>query len=103
MFKKYIQVGLIVLSTVSCVHVQSVSLTQIPEKRTNKVSASTEKWIFFALNFDNDYVDKLAEDIKGKCSDGRVQGILTKDEVTNYFVGLVLKRTVTAMGYCNKA
>lgn len=103
MFRRVIQMGLTVLLTVSCVHVQSVSLTQIPEKRTNKVSASTDKWIFFALNFDNDYVDKLGEEMKNKCTGGRVQGILTKDELTNYFLGLVLKRTVSATGYCNKA
>lgn len=103
MFRRFIQLGLIILSIASCVHVQSVSLTQIPEKRTNKVSASTEKWIFFALNFDNDYVDKLGDEMKDKCAGGRVQGILTKDEMYNYFLGLVLKRKVTATGYCNKA
>jgi hypothetical protein len=47
--------------------------------------------------------DKLNEDLKDQCRGGKVQGILTKDEVTNYFLGFVMKRSVSANGYCNKA
>jgi hypothetical protein len=103
MLHRIISQGMVVLGLVSCVHVQSVSLTQIPEKRTNKVTATTEKWIFFAANFDNDFVDKISEDLREKCSGGKVQGILTKDEYANYFIGLVVKRRITASGYCSKA
>lgn len=103
MLRRFIVSGLFLSVLTSCVHLNSVSLTQIPEKRANKVTASSERWIFFLLNFDNDYVDKLNEDLKGKCQGGKVQGILTKDETTDYFLALVLKKKVTATGYCSKA
>ena len=103
MLRRIIASSLLLASLASCVHLNSVSLTQIPEKRTNKVSASSDKWIFFLLNFDNDYVDKINDDLKEKCPGGKIQGILTKDEVTYYFLALVLKRKVTATGYCSKA
>ena len=99
-----ILVGLaLVLSSVSCVHLNSVSLTQIPEKRSHKVEAKTDKWIIFLLSFDNDYVDRLNADLKDQCQGGKVQGILTKDETANYFLGLVINRRVSAAGYCVKA
>ena len=103
MLPKLLRSGFVFLTQTSCVHVQSVSLTQIPEKRDNKVSATAEKWIFLALNFDNDYVDDMSKDLRKKCPGGKVQGILTKDELINYFIGLVVKRSVTATGYCRKA
>lgn len=103
MFRRVITNLAIGLVFTGCVHIQSVSLTQIPEKRTNKVTTSTEKWIFLFLNFDNDYVDKLNEDLKEKCTGGKIQGILTKDEITDYFLAFVMKRKITATGYCNKA
>jgi hypothetical protein len=87
----------------SCVSLQSVSLTQIPQTRNHPVKAETSKFIIFFLSFDNDYVDKLNDDLKDQCQGGKIQGILTKDEVTNYFLGFVMKRSVTATGYCNKA
>lgn len=93
--------SLFLLSVTACVSLQSVSLTQVPAKRENKVSASTHKWIILGFNFDNDYVDKLTEQLKDKCENGQIRGILTKDEVTSYF--LVFKRSVTATGYCQKS
>jgi hypothetical protein len=89
------------LSLTACVSLQSVSLTPVPAKRENKVSASTHKWIILGFNFDNDFVDRVSEQLKDKCDNGQIRGILTKDEVTSYL--LVFKRTVTATGYCQKA
>ncbi|MEY4630571.1 MAG: hypothetical protein RIQ81_691 [Pseudomonadota bacterium] len=91
----------LMINAAGCVSLQSVSLTQIPAKRDNKVTASTDKWIILGFNFDNDYVDKLTEKLKDKCENGQIRGILTKDETTSYF--LVFKRSVTATGYCIKA
>lgn len=87
----------------ACVSLQSVSLTQVPLQRSKKIKAESNKMIFFALSFDNDYVDKVSDNLKEQCPGGKVQGILTKDELTNYFLGLVIKRSITATGYCNKA
>lgn len=85
---------------VSCASVQSVSLTQIPKNRSKPVSARAEKLIFFAFNFDNDFVDNITEDLRAGCKDGDVRGILTKDEVYSYV--FAHKRVVTAQGYCVK-
>jgi len=84
-----------------CVSLQSISLTPIPAKRTNQVSATTSKTVFLGFNFDNDYVDNLTDQLRAKCQDGYVKGILTKDEVTSYLI--VFKRTITATGYCLKS
>lgn len=103
MIRRFLTLTIALLTICSCVHVRSVSLTQIPEKRSNKISSTSEKWIFFFLNFDNDFVDKIGEDLKEKCPGGKVQGILTKDEMADYFIGFVMKRKITATGYCSKA
>src|SRR5688572_12241021 len=82
-----------------CAHLNSVSQTQIPARRSKVVEAETSKWIIFFLSFDNDYVDELSAKLKSTCPNGDVRGILTKDETYNYFIGLVMKRKVTAEGY----
>ncbi len=84
-----------------CVSLRSVSLTPIPKARKKIVTAETSRIIFLGFNFDNDYVDKITEQLRNKCQGGKVSGILTKDEVTNYFLFIVHKRSVTARGYCN--
>ena len=85
-----------------CVSLQSVSLTQIPEKRSDVVVAKADKLIFLGLSFDNDFVDTVSESLKGQCKGGQIKGILTKDELTNYFLFLVVRRSVSAHGYCVK-
>jgi hypothetical protein len=87
----------------ACVSLQSVSLTQIPAKRSNQVVATASRMIILGFNFDNDYVNSITENLKSQCQNGQVQGILTKDEATAYFGPFVMKRTVTASGYCSKA
>ena len=86
------------LSLSSCVSLQSVSLTQIPKTRKNLIRSEASKLIFLGFNFDNDFVDAVPQDLRAKCRKGKVTGILTKDEVTNYFI--FFRRTVSAQGYC---
>lgn len=101
--KKFLTSIILSAFATSCVHVNSVSLTQIPNTRSQQLKAEASKIIILGLNFDNDYVDKINDDLKGQCPNGKVQGILTKDETTQYFLFFVIKRSVTATGYCNKA
>ena len=82
-----------------CASVQSISLTPVPVNRQKVVRASVEKFVILAFNFDNDYVDGLADDLKRQCPNGVVSGILTKDEVISYI--LAHKRIVTATGFCS--
>lgn len=93
--------SLILLS--GCASVNSVSLTPIPAERNNVVKATKDKIIILGLNFDNDYVDGIVTDLKQQCPNGKVSGILTKDESIMYFLFFVWKRQVTATGYCSKS
>jgi hypothetical protein len=84
----------------SCRSVQSVSLTQIPAQRDKVVKAEVSKFIFLGLNFNNDFVDGLVDQLKEECKGGQVKGILTKDEVVNYFLMIFYTRQISAQGYC---
>jgi hypothetical protein len=86
---------------VGCASVNSVSLTPIPKDRSKPISAEVSRTIFLAFNFDNDYVDPLIGQLKSKCPQGVVTGILTKDEVIHYFIAHT--RRVVATGYCLQA
>ncbi len=102
MVRYLIQLFLVFLCC-SCVSLSSVSITQIPKERNKEVSASSSKFIIFGFSFSNEYADEVVKNLKKKCDGGMVQGILTKDENVNYFIGIVMKREITASGYCNKA
>jgi hypothetical protein len=84
----------------SCVSLQTVSLTEIPEKRTKKISAVVSKMVFLHFNFDNDFVDNISQQLRDQCEGGKVSGILTRHEVTSYLI--VFKHQVSASGYCSK-
>jgi hypothetical protein len=90
--------GLLVLLT-GCVSLNSVSQTQIPEDRSNQITAESSRLIILGLNFDNDYVDLVSRRLRSQCKGGKVRGILTKDEVITYFL-FVDRRRVSATGYC---
>ena len=96
-------VGCASLCFVGCASVNSVSLSSIPANKGKEVRAETSKTIILGFNFNNDYVDEMAEDLKHQCPNGVVKGILTKDEVINYFLFIVWARKVTATGYCLQA
>lgn len=83
-----------------CVSLQSVSQSSIPAKKGREITAQAGKVIILGFNFDNDYVDAVSEDLKRQCPQGKISGILTKDEAIHYFLFFVWKRQVTATGYC---
>jgi hypothetical protein len=83
-----------------CAMLKTVSVTSVPAKRDQMVIASAQKWVILGFTFDNDFVDRLVDDLKAKCPDGVVAGILTKDEVISYL--FFYKNTVTAKGFCVK-
>jgi hypothetical protein len=83
-----------------CANLASVSLTSIPANRSQVVKAESSRLIVLGINFDNDYVDRLVTDLKQQCNDGRVTGILTKDEVILYLSVFLWRRRVTAEGFC---
>lgn len=85
---------------VGCASVNSVSLSSIPANKGKEIHSEASKTIILGFNFNNDYVDDMAEDLKRQCPNGIVKGILTKDEVIDYFLFIVWARKVTASGYC---
>ncbi len=84
----------------ACVSLNSVSLTPIPSERKHQVRTEKGKVIFLGFNFDNDFVEDAIEDLKRQCPNGKVTGLLTKDENIMYFLFFVWKKQVTATGYC---
>lgn len=88
------------LSLASCAQLRSVSTTTIPPQRGEKVQAEGYRFIFLLLNFNNRFVDNMAQDLANQCPGGRVEGILTKDEVLTYFPLIAHAYRVTATGYC---
>ena len=87
-------------SLCACTTLQSVSLTQIPSKRSKRVSAESDKLIFFGLNFDNKHVDEVKTKLVSKCRKGLLTGLLTKTENQYYLGALIYKSKVTASGFC---
>jgi hypothetical protein len=94
-------VGSLLLAT-GCATVNSVAVSSIPANRSNEVSAEASRWVILGLNFDNDFVDQVARDLGHRCPNGKISGILTKDETYLYFLALVHKRRVVATGFCEK-
>jgi hypothetical protein len=101
MFKHLILTTLIVLSLSACVSLNSISLTQVPEVRDHQISAKSDSWTLLGIAFSNDFVDEAVIELKSKCVDGRIEGILTKHQTTFYF--LVFKREVVATGFCKQS
>lgn len=103
MFKKYlVLIGLLaaLTSQVGCASLTSVSLTPIPAQRSHVVKTEKDKMVFLGFNFDNDFVNSAVADLKSQCPNGKVTGILTKDERIFYFLFFVWKMRLTAEGYC---
>lgn len=85
---------------VSCTHLSSVSTTSIPAVRSKPVSAQGERFMIMLFNFDNKYVDNMVMDMAQQCPKGRIEGILTKYEVTTYFPLIAYNLKASAQGYC---
>lgn len=97
---KFITTSFLILMTLSCSHLNSVSQTSIPKDRSHIVEAKVENNIIFLLNFSNEYLDQITQKLMDQCPNGSVTGILTKDENITYFPIIFHKNIVTAKGYC---
>ena len=96
---KWVSTALVLLLA-GCASVNSVSLTPIPADRSRRVETVKSKTIFLGFNFDNDFIDSATDDLKRQCPNGKVSGILTKDETIAYFLFFVWAKKLTASGYC---
>ncbi len=101
-YLKSISIIIVLLAMISsCAQLNSVSLTQIPAKRDNQIKVEKKKFIFLGFNFDNDIVEDVANELKTKCN-GKLTGVLTKDENINYFLYLFWSKKITVTAYCNQ-
>lgn len=103
--KSLLGLGLLFLGNLflsSCTHLNTVTLTPIPKERDHKVFAESKRMIFFLFNFDTQFVDNLWQDLADQCPNGKVQGILTKNESITYFPLIAHAYHIRAEGYCVK-
>jgi len=97
---KFLVLILTSIFLISCTHLSSVSTSAIPTNRSKPVSAQGERFMFMLFNFDNKYVDNMVMDMARQCPKGRIEGILTKYEVTTYFPLFAYNLKASAQGYC---
>jgi hypothetical protein len=90
----------LILNSLGCTFARSISQTNIPQDRKHPIKVVNEKLIFFMLNFDNDQAFKLTEKLRKACPRGAVQGVLTKDLVTMYFLFFVWAEVTRVEAYC---
>jgi hypothetical protein len=100
MLKKTILFSLLSLALSGCVGLNTVSMTQVPAERDNKITTNSSSWNFIGINFSNVFVDEAIEKLKGQCPAGKIEGVYTKHQTTGYV--LVFKREVIVSAYCNE-
>ena len=104
--KKLLKISIIMVSVLtlfqSCVSLNSVSLTSIPAQKSNPVKVEKSKLILLGFNFDNDFINDTVVDLKSQCPNGKISGVLTKDENVNYFFYFIWQKRITVSGYCLK-
>jgi hypothetical protein len=88
----------LLLAQGGCTTLKSFSLTQVPADRSHRIEASASSGGLFGIFFSNDFVDELTADLTQQCPNGRVTGVLTKQESTLYVIWVSRKLTATA--YC---
>ncbi len=100
MLKNTILCSLFAISLSGCVGLNTVSMTQVPAERDNKITTNSSSWNFIGINFSNVFVDEAIENLKTQCPTGKIEGVYTKHQTTGYV--LVFKREVIVSAYCNE-
>ncbi|HNI26008.1 MAG TPA: hypothetical protein PLJ29_06590 [Leptospiraceae bacterium] len=95
-------IGMILFSAIGCVQLQSVTINSqpSPEERKTKISAESDKLVFLAFNFNNDFLEETPKKLLDQCKDGKIRGIISKFETVHYFI--FIRYVVKASGYCIK-
>ncbi len=86
----------------ACMTVSSISTSQIPpaSARQAKVVSSASNFVFLTIPFGNSFVERAREDLERQCPDGAIEGIQTKHQDINYFLGIATTQAVVMQGYC---
>ncbi len=95
--------ALLAVSASGCATLQSVSITPIPADRSRPVAARSHDWVILGFKFNNDFVDVVRDDLQRQCPQGKVTGLMTKQETYMHLYLIIFpfwKRVVEARGYC---
>lgn len=86
----------------ACTTVTSISVSQIPEagQRKHVVRSEGSRPIILLIPFGSGFVEDARKDLLSQCPDGKIEGVLSKHEDTNYFLGLVQVSSLKMRGYC---
>ena len=94
---------LLVLGSVGCTHLHSLSVTTIPDDRSRPVEATGQRIVVLGLNWDNDYAAEVVSDLAKQCPDGRVSGVMTRYERALVVPIFAYAHRVHAEGFCLQA
>ena len=85
-----------------CVTVEAVSVSQIPAEkdRHHRIAASARRPVIFSIPFGTSYVEEARGQLMDKCRGGAIEGVVSKFQSTEYFLGFVGTREVIMSGYC---
>ncbi|MBU6154930.1 MAG: hypothetical protein KGP28_11555 [Bdellovibrionales bacterium] len=86
------------LALSACASLKSVSITRVPQDRSNPISSEAWGWGFLGIYFDNDFANEAVKKLDSQCENGRISGVMTK--YTSKFYLLWTTRTINATGYC---
>jgi hypothetical protein len=100
MLKNTLLLSLFALSLTGCVGLNTVSMTQVPAERDNKITTKSSSWNVIGINFSNAFVDEAIDELKAQCTTGKIEGIYTKHQTTGYL--LIFKREIIVSAYCNE-
>lgn len=82
----------------ACAHLNSVSMTQVPQNRSTPIEAEGSTWAILGIYFSNSFVDEAIDGLKSKCPNGKISGVYTK--YTGRWYLLWTTRNVTAKAFC---
>jgi hypothetical protein len=86
----------------ACMTVSSISTSQIPPApaRKQKVVSSASNFMFLLIPFGNSFVERARVELERQCPNGAIEGIQTKHQNINYFLGFASVQEVVMQGYC---
>ncbi len=82
----------------ACAHMNSVSMSQVPQNRSMPIESEGSTWAILGIYFSNSFVDEAIDGLKSKCPNGKISGVYTKYYGRWYL--LWTTRTVTAKAFC---
>ena len=99
---KPVFLGLLGLAITSCMTVRSISVNQLPKKEERHTLIKSRDWSpkILLIPFGTGYIDNARISLMDQCREGVIEGVLSKQEETNYVFWLYSVQSVSMRGYC---